>query len=136
MAGIDEMNRLPDTVIREVSSSLFAAGEMIAADMHVSITSGSASGQSGGKHQHQRSRPGEAPNNEFGDLVRSIEVTRQAVLRVNVEVGAAHAAPLEYGTSRMAARPFVRPARDRNKRTAQELVRDAVNRALRKTFRR
>lgn len=62
--------------------------------------------------EHQASAPGEPPANDLGDLVRSIEPPRPnaSALAVTVRVTAAHARPLEYGTTKMAARPFARPA--------------------------
>jgi len=59
---------------------------------------------------HRASAPGEAPATDTGELVNSIsvEMTRQteALVMVDAEYGAA----LEYGTARVAARPFLTPA--------------------------
>jgi hypothetical protein len=61
---------------------------------------------------HQASAPGEAPASDIGTLVQSISppVPNASALSVRITVSAEHARPLEYGNSRMAARPFARPA--------------------------
>ena len=45
---------------------------------------------------------------------------------VEVSSNAPYSAPLEFGTSKMAARPFMRPARDKMRAEVTELVRRAV----------
>jgi HK97 gp10 family phage protein len=109
---------------------LFDIGDDVAADASHSITSGSAGGHSGGKHQHVVSAPGQPPNEEYGDLREGIEVLQPETLEVVVQANAAHSVPLEFGTSRMAARPFFRPARDRNRRPGRKKFANAVDRIV------
>jgi HK97 gp10 family phage protein len=101
-----------DAVVRIASAVVLNGAEAIKAEAHNSITRNSAAGQSGGKHQHVRSRPGEPPNNEFGTLVSHIEASQPKPLVAEVRSEAPYAAHLEFGTSRMQARPYMRPARD------------------------
>ena len=90
MAGAEKMGNLPAAIEREVAGALYDAGDIIAAEMSYLITQGSSSGQSGGKHQHVPSLPGEPPNEEFGDLRNSIVVVPiPGQLRVDVQVNAA-----------------------------------------------
>ena len=130
-AHINRLKKLsgPD-MTRLVGKALFAGGEMIRTEARVSISRGSASGHSGGKHQHVPSRPGEPPNFDTGWLAGSIEVVQPDPILVEVGALAHYAAPLEFGTSKMAARPFMRPARDAKRKEVQALVQKAMNRAV------
>lgn len=60
--------------------------------------------------QDDVSAPGEPPGVDTGALQRSITVQQVGHLRYVVAVGTEYAAYLEYGTSNMAARPFLLPA--------------------------
>lgn len=121
---------------QRVGEALYVGGQMIRSEAHVLIGEGSSSGQSGGKHQHIRSLPGEPPNREFGDLQKNMEVTQPEPLRVEVSSNAEHAVPLEVGTSRMAARPYMAPATRRKKKEVIALVRGAVDEAIKGSPRR
>jgi TRAP-type C4-dicarboxylate transport system substrate-binding protein len=101
---------------------------MIAVEAQISITTGAVSGRN-----HVPSKPGEPPNADTHQLADGIEVVRSGRLRVEVQSTAPHAR-IEYDWGNVAARPYLRPARDKMKSEARELVRKAVNRALRKTF--
>lgn len=129
-AHIRRLQALAAESEREVSAALFAAGELIQTEAQRSITAGAVSGKG-----HVASSPGEAPNNDTGVLANNIETTQPAKLRVRVTSSAGYSAALEFGTSRMAARPFMRPARDKKKDEAQRLVQSALNRAVRRSRR-
>lgn len=60
--------------------------------------------------RHQASAPGEPPARDTGNLARSISVTKQGNAHYIIGVGAEYAIPLEFGSGRIAARPFARPA--------------------------
>ncbi len=62
---------------------------------------------------HRASAPGEAPAIDTGYLVNTIQTRKTGTGSAQVSVGADYAAPLEFGTRKMAARPFLRPAADR-----------------------
>lgn len=62
-----------------------------------------------GSKSHQASAPGEAPAIDTGNLVNSIQTDVQG-LRAEVGTAVEYALYLEYGTSKMAARPFLGPA--------------------------
>jgi HK97 gp10 family phage protein len=51
-------------------------------------------------------------------------------LRVEVSSNAPYAVELEFGTSKMAARPYMGPATQRKKKEVIELVRGAINEAV------
>lgn len=124
-AHIGRLEKLASpTTEREVGAALFAGGELIQVTAQRSITAGSVSGKG-----HVPSKPGEPPNNDTGVLANNIETTHPAPLRVQVSSNAPYSAPLEFGSSRIAARPFLRPARDAKKKEVTALVRQALNRA-------
>jgi HK97 gp10 family phage protein len=123
----DRIRRLsgPD-MIRRVGSALFAGGQAIQVEAQLSISRGAVSGRA-----HVPSRPGEPPNYDTGVLANNIETVLVAPLRVEVSSNAPYAAALEYGTSKMAERPYMRPAVAAKKAEVVALVRRAVTEAVR-----
>lgn len=73
------------------------------------------------------STPGEPPGVDTGELRDSIEVVRDRQGRWQLRVGAEHGLYLELGTSRMAARPFVRPAMMSAPETLSNRLREGYN---------
>lgn len=97
--------------------------QKIRGDAHKSITTGSVSGKN-----HVPSAPGEPPNNDTGGLANGlIDETFPAELRAEVRAETEYSAPLEYGTSKMAERPFMRPARDKNLDFAKRLFAEKMS---------
>ena len=111
---------------RLVGQALFAAGEMIQTEAQLSITRGSQSGKG-----HVPSSPGSPPNQDTGVLASNIETTQVTPLKVRVSSNAPYSAPLEFGTSKMEARPFMRVARDKKRKEVVELVEKAKRAAIR-----
>lgn len=114
-------------MIEEVTAALYAAGSLIEIDAEQSITRGSISGAG-----HIPSAPGEPPKRDTGVLDSNIETARVAPLKVEVSSNAPYAVPLEIGTSKMAARPYMAPAAQRGRQKAQDLVTNAVERVMKK----
>lgn len=90
---------------RRIGEALFVAGQNIQVEAQISITRGSISGKN-----HVPSLPGQPPNNDTAVLANNIETVQTGPLRVQVSSNAPYAAALEYGTSKMAARPYMAPA--------------------------
>ncbi|TXC64978.1 HK97 gp10 family phage protein [Sphingosinicella ginsenosidimutans] len=111
---------------RLVGQALFAGGERIQVEAQVSITRGAVSGKN-----HVPSRPGEPPNADTHRLSDNIETLQPAPLRVEVSSNAPYAVALEYGTSKMAERPYMRPATQKKRGEVVDLVRRAVNAVIR-----
>lgn len=110
-------------VAKAAARGLYKAGQLIETTAKQSITEGAVSGAA-----HVPSAAGQPPNEDTGALRRSIETRLSAQSTTpSVEVVAGgptadYAVHLEYGTSRMAARPFMKPAVDKNRaRVAQEV---------------
>ena len=106
---------------RRVGMALFAGGDLIRTEAQISITAGAQSGSG-----HVASLPGQAPNNDSGTLANNIETVQREPLLVEVSSNAEYSAPLEFGTSCMAARPFMAPARDAKRKEVVALVERAV----------
>jgi HK97 gp10 family phage protein len=87
---------------------LFTGAAMIQAEAQNSIVRGSIS-----KGGHVVSLPGQPPNNDTDHLKDNIETSQPSPLTAEVRSEAEYAAALEWGTSKMAARPYMRPARDK-----------------------
>ena len=130
-AHIDRLKALGGPqMTREIGKALFAGGELIQTEAQISITRGAISGKG-----HVPSKPGEPPNQDTGVLASNIETTQPGPLVVHVSSNAPYSAPLEFGTSKMAARPFMVPARDKKRREVVDLVQQAVNHVARNSGR-
>ncbi|GGC23009.1 hypothetical protein GCM10011371_08370 [Novosphingobium marinum] len=101
-------------LFRAVNAALMEAADLVKSDAHHLISRGSVEGRN-----HAPSKPGEPPNRETGTLQAHIEVTQPKPLVSRVASEASYAAALEFGTSKMAARPYMRPARDRKREEAR-----------------
>jgi HK97 gp10 family phage protein len=109
--------------VEQVGQALFVGGNRIQVDAQHSITEGSISGKG-----HVPSAPGEPPNADTHALDRQIETEMVGPLKVVVESRDPKSKFLEFGTSRMAARPFLMPAAERQRPEVTRLVREAVSR--------
>jgi HK97 gp10 family phage protein len=82
---------------------------------------------------HQASRPGQAPATDTGILKANIFADlaqNQLAARFGVKAGVKYARMLEYGTSKMKPRPFIRPAFKKFK----DRINPAVIKAIRKAI--
>ena len=81
---------------------------------------------------HQASAPGEAPANETGRLLASLhfEITPSGTV-LRVLAGTDYAAYLEFGTSKMEARPFLRRAINETSEQGLKFIREEIGKALR-----
>lgn len=124
-AHTDRLRRLAGSGLdREIGKALFAGAQRIQVAAQISITSGAVSGK-----QHVASRPGEPPNQDTGVLGNNIETSLDFDAKgpvAEVSSNAPYSAPLEFGSSRMSARPFMVPARDAERENVAKLVMKAV----------
>lgn len=63
-----------------------------------------------GRRTHRASAPGQPPATDTGTLLNSVRGRMLSILQGMVEVTAEYAKFLEYGTVKMAARPYFWPA--------------------------
>jgi len=118
-ARLARMRRVSDPAL----IALYDQGETIRNDAANSIIEGSVSGPA-----HKPSAPGSPPNRDTGNLDKSIDVRiNKSRKTVSVIARAEYAAAQEFGTSTLPARPFMRPALQRNKDRVVFGVVKAVN---------
>lgn len=113
-------------MVQQVGAALFVGGQRVQVEAQISITRGAVSGKG-----HVRSKPGEPPKADTHLLANSIETVQVAPLKVEVSSNAPYSAALEYGTSKIAERPFMRPALKRKQGEVQELIKKAVAKVAR-----
>lgn len=103
---------------KRIAARLYEIGQSIELDAERSITRGSISGKG-----HVPSRPGEPPNADTRTLDTNIETVLHLSRnpKVTVESRAPYSVALEYGTDKMEARPFMRPAVERARRKVANL---------------
>lgn len=114
---IRHLTRIGSRTRTLVGRALFVAGGTIEAEAEISITAGSVSGKG-----HVPSAPGQPPNADTRQLDTSIETVKAGELAVDVISNAPYSKALEYGTHKMAARPFMRPATQKRKAEAVALI--------------
>jgi HK97 gp10 family phage protein len=132
MAGDDfdaNLARLPAAVKAQVAQAMFKAGQFVQVEAQISITDGATSGKN-----HTPSPPGSAPNNDTAFLANNIETVQVEPLKVEISSNAPYSRPLEFGTSRMEARPFMGPAAYRSRDKITKYLAREVAKAMRGTF--
>jgi len=100
--------------------------QLIRGEAIKSIQTGPKSGRIYEKYNprrtHRASAPGQAPASDTGNLVRNIKVKQKDQDTVEVESNAPYSAFLEFGTSKMLARPFLFPAFEKSKSKITQAV--------------
>lgn len=128
-----ELRRLSDDLREEAGKTVLATAVEMRADIVKSIQSGPASGRTYRKSNptrtHTASAPGQPPMTDTGRLANSITFDRLGDLTAVVETKVEYSVHLEYGTSRMAARPFFRPAVERMRPKYIGKLEDIIRRA-------
>lgn len=107
------------------------AGNLVRNTAVQSINQGSKSGVSYIKYNprraHTASAAGQPPATDTGFLANNIVLDIDANgLGANVESRADYSTALEFGTSKMAARPFMHPALEENKPKIRRLAKQIV----------
>lgn len=113
-------------VVAAARKVLFVGSDMIRAEAFQSISRGAVSGKG-----HVPSSPGEPPNRDTGVLQAHLENKMTGPLEAQVTSSAPYAAALEFGTSKMAARPYMRPARDKKAPEIQRLFASEIEKLVR-----
>ena len=122
------LDRLAGAERRQAQRNGLEAGIRVV-ETHVKIelqTPGSGEVYTRGSVSHQASAPGQPPAIDTGTLINSVNVDDVTPTEAVLGVGAEYAEYLEFGTSRMEARPFLRPAMDENENEILAAVRDTV----------
>ena len=114
----------PD-VVKAAGRVLYVGADMIRSEAFRSISAGSVSGKG-----HVPSQPGEAPNRDTGVLQAHLRAELVSPLEAQVASEAPYAAALEFGTSKMEARPYMRPARDKQAGEIQRLFETEIDKLV------
>lgn len=123
------LESLTPEVKRQLETEMYAAGQIIQVEAQISITTGAVSG----KH-HQPSPAGSPPNADTHYLADNIVTLHVEPLNVLIISYAAYSAALEYGTSKMPARPFMQPAAIHTREKVNRKLGAAARRAVRSHF--
>ena len=143
-----QLRRLSDDLREEAGNVVKAVGIEMRADIVKSLDHGPASGRTythyfytnkNGKlvqgrkraKPHTASAPGQPPMSDTGYLANRITFDRLGDLTAVVGTKVDYALHLEYGTERMAARPFFRPAVERMRPIYIGKLEDIIRRAAR-----
>ncbi len=121
----DRLN--PKQIQLAAKAGLWAGANEVKVEAQLSITRGSVSGKG-----HVASKPGEAPNNDTGVLKNNIETISTGPLTIEVHSKAPYAVALEYGTSKMADRPYMRPAAKKMKPVVAAIIKERLDNTLRR----
>ena len=101
-------------------------GQLIRTEAIKSIQTGAKSGviyqMYNPRREHRASAPGQSPASDTGNLVNKIIVKQKNRNTVQVQSNANYSAYLEYGTSKMEARPFMLPAFEKSKKPIMNAV--------------
>ncbi|WP_300396426.1 hypothetical protein [Henriciella sp.] len=114
-------------LVNELGKRVFEAADKVRTEAHVLIAKDAIQGKG-----HIPSRPGEPPNKDEGTLTEKTTARRTGPLKAVAESAADHSVPLEYGTSTMEERPFMRPAARTVRQQYTVNIRAGVNRVNRK----
>ena len=117
---LSQLNRLQKDMEVPFQEIVKGGGQLIRGEAIKSIQTGSKSGvmyqMYNPRREHRASAPGQAPASDTGNLVSKIIVKQKTRNITNVESNANYSAYLEYGTSKMEARPFMLPAFEKSKK--------------------
>lgn len=115
----------------ETARAVRATAQAIRNDAIISVKSHLSAGNvyTRGTVKHVASKPGSPPNQDRGTLTRNIRVTMNDDLTADVSSNAPYSAALEFGTSNMAARPFMTPAVEGQRAKHKERLQKAIMRA-------
>lgn len=122
---------LADAAREALENGMRGGVALVVADAKRSVARGPKTGRiyTRGNISHQASAPGEPPATDTGVLLNSIagdvEVTN-GVVQGLVRASAKYALYLEFGTRKMAARPFLLPAVERNRSAILQILVTAV----------
>lgn len=115
----------------ETARAVRATAQAIRNDAIISVKSHLSAGEvyTRGTVKHVASKPGSPPNQDRGTLTRNIRVTMNDDLTADISSNAPYSAALEFGTSDMAARPFMTPAVEGQREKHKERLQKAIMRA-------
>lgn len=112
-------------VVKAAGRVVFVGADMIRAEAFRGVSAGSVSGKN-----HVPSAPGDYPNRDTGGLQNGFKTEQTGPLSAEFRSETEYSAALEFGTSKMEARPHVRPARDAKKPTIERLFAQEIGKLV------
>jgi HK97 gp10 family phage protein len=124
-----------DAVANQINVAVYASAQQVRTEAIKSIQDGEKTGRvyKHGTVTHRASAPGEAPASDTGRLVNSITAYAGGNGEAFTVAGrgtVTYAPLLEFGTSKMAPRPFMLPALEKSKAWITARLQDALRRGL------
>ena len=117
---LSQLENLDKQLEPEFQEIVKGGAQLIRGEAIKSIQTGAKSGvvyqMYNPRREHRASAPGQAPASDTGNLVSKIVVRQKGANVTNVESNANYSSFLEYGTSKMQARPFMLPAFEKSKK--------------------
>ena len=131
--AVEALEKVKEDLENNMQEVLLGGGQLIRGEAIRSIQTGAKSGKTYKKYNptrtHKASAPGEAPASDTGFLVSNIRVKDQKDF-VEVRSEASYSKFLEYGTSKMLARPFMFPASEKSKPKIAEVLFQKIKQSL------
>ena len=123
---LSQLKKLDEQMEVPFQEVVKGGGQLIRTEAIKSIQTGAKSGviyqMYNPRREHRASAPGQSPASDTGNLVNKIIVKQKNRNTVQVQSNANYSAYLEYGTSKMEARPFMLPAFEKSKKPIMNAV--------------
>ena len=131
---LSQMDKLEKDMEIPFQEIVKGGGQLIRGEAIKSIQTGAKSGVMYQKYnprrEHRASAPGQAPASDTGNLVSKI-IVKNNKDEVRVQSNANYSKFLEFGTSKMLARPFMFPAKEKSKKKIIQITANKVVEAIR-----
>lgn len=129
-AHLRRLKRLSTDAVKVAGRVVFVGADMVRAEAFRGVSSGSISGRN-----HVASAPGEYPNRDTGGLQNGFKTEQTGPLSAEFRSETEYSEALEFGTSKMEARPHVRPARDAVKPKIERLFAQEIGKLIQRSGR-
>lgn len=134
--ALKKFDTLKEDLVTPFREVINGGAQLIRGEAIKSIQTGPKSGRVYEKYNprrtHKASAPGEAPASDTGNLVSQIRVKEENKDLIKVESNATYSSFLEFGTSKMLARPFLFPATERSRPKITQAVFNTVKKEIEK----
>ena len=131
---LKQLGRLEESMEKPLQEVLMGGGQLIRSEAIKSIQTGAKSGivyeKYNPRRSHRSSAPGQSPASDTGNLVSKI-IVKNNKDEVRVQSNANYSKFLEFGTSKMLARPFMFPAKEKSKKRIIQITANKVVEAIR-----
>jgi HK97 gp10 family phage protein len=139
ITGLDAIaqasDRVRQAVADEINKAVYASAQQVVTEAKKSVLEGGKGGRAYRRRSvtHIASAPGEAPASDTGRLVNSLHAEAGdpgEALAVAGSSSVQYAVLLEFGTTKMAARPFMFPALEKSRAWITGRLQDALRRGI------